>query len=322
MTLAITLCDDSRFARRQLERALPARWGFRIHHAENGRQALSAVRDGRAGVLFLDLTMPEMDGIQVLRALRDQGLESDVFVVSADIQAPIRQTVMELGARCFLQKPVQAGELERALREAGYDVEGGRRELPDRQQVEIRDWLAEIVNVAMGRAAQRLQQALGTSVELSVPVVDELRYPDLAMVLADTLDHSGSALLTQGFIGGGLNGECLLYLTGIATNELRELLRLDDDSPADELLLDLAGVLNGALLQGLFPQLDRHVTVSQPVLLRGTEDLGRPSAREEQLLSLELTYGIEQLSMSCNQLLIFTPASVERLRRYAADFKE
>lgn len=318
--LSITLCDDSRFARQQLERALPVNWAVKIHYAENGRQALSAVRDGRAEVLFLDLTMPEMDGIQVLRALRSEGLSSIVFVVSADIQSSIRQTVLDLGARHFLSKPVDARALAQALSEAGLDIEGGSNAVSMTQSVELKDWLREMLNVAMGQAGERLSHILGVTVSLSIPTVNELEAADLNMAIEDTLRYAGSALITQGFIGGGLNGECMVYLGDIDLEELRAQLSLEASSPADELLMDLAGVMNGALLQGLFHQFDRHVTISQPAFLRSMGNAAQQHVSMGQSLSAEVIYDIESLRLRCIQLLVFTQPSVARLHAYAKEW--
>ena len=90
----ILICDDSAFARKQMARALPTDWLTTLHYAENGQQGLEQILSGHGDLVFLDLTMPVMDGYQVLQALQDQGIHTRVVVVSGDIQPEARRQVM------------------------------------------------------------------------------------------------------------------------------------------------------------------------------------------------------------------------------------
>ena len=69
--------------------------------------------------MFLDLTMPEMDGFQVLAQLRQAGLDVFVIVVSADVQAGAVERAKALGAMAFIQKPVNRAKLVPVLKEYG-----------------------------------------------------------------------------------------------------------------------------------------------------------------------------------------------------------
>ena len=71
--IPLLVCDDSNMARKQLIRALPANWPFRISQAANGVEGLEAIRQGNGQIVLLDLTMPELDGFGVLAALREEG---------------------------------------------------------------------------------------------------------------------------------------------------------------------------------------------------------------------------------------------------------
>ena len=66
MSTAVLICDDSGFARKQMARALPAGWDISLSFANNGEEAISAIRKGDADVVFLDLTMPIMDGYETM----------------------------------------------------------------------------------------------------------------------------------------------------------------------------------------------------------------------------------------------------------------
>ncbi|NQD96880.1 response regulator, partial [Pseudomonas sp. CrR25] len=69
---SLLVCDDSAMARKQLIRALPEDWPVTVIQTGNGREGLEAIRRGGIGLVLLDLTMPELDGYQVLAAIRDE----------------------------------------------------------------------------------------------------------------------------------------------------------------------------------------------------------------------------------------------------------
>ena len=122
MTVSVLVVDDSPMARKMLIRAIPPEWDIRIEQAGNGDEALEAYRRGQVDVMFLDLTMPEMDGFQVLETLRREDLNCLVIVVSADIQEKAQERVKGLGAIAFIKKPVDARKIEAVLREYGIFV--------------------------------------------------------------------------------------------------------------------------------------------------------------------------------------------------------
>lgn len=119
MGLPVLVVDDSTLARRLLINALPEAWDVEISQAANGADALAAYREGRASVMFLDLTMPGMTGFDVLETVRAEGLDSFVIVVSADIQPEAKARVKALGAVAFIDKPVTSAKLLPVLKEYG-----------------------------------------------------------------------------------------------------------------------------------------------------------------------------------------------------------
>ncbi|MEZ5627983.1 MAG: response regulator [Rhodocyclaceae bacterium] len=122
MASTVLVVDDSAMARKMLIRSLPASWDVEVRQAANGVEALAAYRQGDVDVMFLDLTMPEMDGFQVLEALRAEGLNCLVVVVSADIQPEAQERVKRLGAIAFVKKPVDAEKLGVVLKEYGVSL--------------------------------------------------------------------------------------------------------------------------------------------------------------------------------------------------------
>lgn len=119
MSLPIVIADDSLLARKVLTKALPEDWDVEIAYASNGQEALALYRAGRAPVLFLDLTMPDMTGFQVLEILQHEDLNTFVIVVSADVQPRAQERALALGAMAFVPKPVTRKALLPVLKEYG-----------------------------------------------------------------------------------------------------------------------------------------------------------------------------------------------------------
>jgi two-component system chemotaxis response regulator CheY len=119
MATPILVVDDSLMSRKLVIKALPAGWDVEIHQAGNGQEAMEIYRNGKAHVMFLDLTMPVMDGFEVLETLKREGLNAFVIVISADVQPKAQERVKELGAIAFLKKPIKTDEIKQVLTEYG-----------------------------------------------------------------------------------------------------------------------------------------------------------------------------------------------------------
>ena len=119
MGIPLLICDDSNMARKQVARALPEGWDVEISYAANGVEGMEVIRQGRGEMVFLDLTMPEMDGYDVLKLLKEELHKSIVIVISGDVQPEARQRVMALGALEFIRKPITRDKLEAVLRTFG-----------------------------------------------------------------------------------------------------------------------------------------------------------------------------------------------------------
>ncbi len=115
MSTNVLICDDSNLARKQVLRSLPESLSNNVQLAKNGEEALEILRSQSMDVLFLDLTMPVIDGLGVLQAMQDENISLPVFVISADIQPEMQSRVLELGAKAFLRKPVQQTTLNENL---------------------------------------------------------------------------------------------------------------------------------------------------------------------------------------------------------------
>jgi len=119
MTIPLLICDDSNMARKQVARSLPEEWEVDITFATNGREGLEAIREGKGEMVFLDLTMPEIDGYGVLETVKNEGLKAMIIVISGDIQPTAQERVTSLGALDFIKKPVNPEKLRDTLNKFG-----------------------------------------------------------------------------------------------------------------------------------------------------------------------------------------------------------
>lgn len=122
MPTSVLVVDDSAMARKMLIKTFPSAWDIEITQASNGMEALEAYRAGKAEVMFLDLTMPMIDGYTVLEHLQKEGLNTFVIVVSADVQPMAQDRVKELGAMAFIKKPINPGQVESILSQYGIQL--------------------------------------------------------------------------------------------------------------------------------------------------------------------------------------------------------
>ncbi len=118
----VLVVDDSLFARMNICDMLKEA-GYEPLQAQNGREGLEKVLNEKPDCVLSDLLMPEMDGISLLTALRENEINIPVIVLSADIQQTKRTQCEELGTVGFLSKPPRKNEIlemvEKALTHKG-----------------------------------------------------------------------------------------------------------------------------------------------------------------------------------------------------------
>lgn len=107
----VLVVDDDAAIRRSLRRGLRLN-GFAVDLAEGGHSALSRVRrQPPADVVVLDISMPDLDGIQVCRTLREDGNDVPVLMLSARDETADRIAGLQAGGDDYLIKPFALQEL-------------------------------------------------------------------------------------------------------------------------------------------------------------------------------------------------------------------
>jgi CheY-like chemotaxis protein len=111
------VCDDSKIARKMLIKSLKSLLGEEIEivEASNGLEAIQAYTDISPTLTFMDLTMPEMNGFEAVKNIREKDENAKIIVVSADIQEASMAKAKENGALGFIKKPISEENLRPVL---------------------------------------------------------------------------------------------------------------------------------------------------------------------------------------------------------------
>jgi CheY-like chemotaxis protein len=106
----ILIVDDSLFQRRIISAPLKAE-GYEVIEAINGKEGIEKVITENPDVILLDILMPEKDGFEVLKELRDSHNTVPVIMLTSDVQDTTRDECLSLGAQAFVNKPVKSEDL-------------------------------------------------------------------------------------------------------------------------------------------------------------------------------------------------------------------
>jgi two-component system chemotaxis response regulator CheY len=115
--LKLLICDDSNIIRRKIERELKIDRLHVIATASNGRLAVEAFRKEPADVVTMDITMPEMDGIECVEKLVAIKPDVLILIISALSDKATAIEGLKRGANGFLCKPFTDRQLTEALAE-------------------------------------------------------------------------------------------------------------------------------------------------------------------------------------------------------------
>jgi len=110
MSRTILVVDDAAFMRMMI-RDILAKEGYLIREAVNGHDAIDKYEEVRPDLVTMDITMPEMNGLDALRAIKAIDKEARVLMVSAMGQQKLIVEALEAGAMDFLVKPFQPAKV-------------------------------------------------------------------------------------------------------------------------------------------------------------------------------------------------------------------
>ena len=120
MAKNILICDDAAFMRMMIKDILTKNGYTVAGEAENGAKAVEKYTELKPDLVLMDITMPEMDGIQALKKIRELDPKASVIMCSAMGQQAMVIESIQAGAKDFFDwlTPLREGHLDQSLREA------------------------------------------------------------------------------------------------------------------------------------------------------------------------------------------------------------
>ena len=177
-----------------------------VGEASNGEEGLEAAQRYAPTLIITDLKMPKMDGIEMLRRLREAGNNAFVIILTAYDSFAYAQSALRLGAVDFLLKPFHDGELEQAVQALRRRMESAEGERP-----------AAIPGLKKGDKSKYVLQAIGYIGE---------HYSDPNITVAEIAQSIG---ISEGHLSHTFKKETdytlLNYLTRYRIHKAMELLR-------------------------------------------------------------------------------------------------
>jgi DNA-binding NarL/FixJ family response regulator len=181
--LRILVADDHELVRRGIRGLLRGRRGWRvIAEAANGREALEKANKLKPDVVIVDVSMPELDGLQATRQIRETTPNTEVVVLTMHESDQMVRRVLEAGARAYVLKSDLAAHLVNAVEDVsagklfltprvsdivlkGFLKTGGPSEPKEHSQTRPTPREVEIIRLlAEGKANKKIATELGITV--------------------------------------------------------------------------------------------------------------------------------------------------------------
>jgi CheY-like chemotaxis protein len=308
--MKILICDDSGLARKSLARTLTHYTDHPILFAEQGAQALDIIKAEEIDILFLDLTMPVMDGFEVLSHLPVGTHPMKTIVVSGDVQQQAVDRCISLGAFAFIKKPFEKEKFESLIGQLGLIETVADSEQNLGEELSPTTKFKEICNVALGAGAAVVSDFIGEFITLPIPNVGPLETSELDMMITDALDRESSIAVAQRFVGSGLHGEAIVCMEGNDIAVIGEKLGFSrEHSTFNEIVLNIGNLLVASFLTSLSKQLNVDMVLRQPTTLTPDMYKSDESKPHIQVFTIEFTYRTEHLDFECEVLFLLDEQS-------------
>ena len=118
MAKNILICDDAAFMRMMIKDILVKNGYNVVGEAENGQKAVEKYAETKPDLVLMDITMPEMDGIQALKKIKESDPNARVVMCSAMGQQAMVIESIQSGAKDFIVKPFQPDRVLEAVKKA------------------------------------------------------------------------------------------------------------------------------------------------------------------------------------------------------------
>jgi two-component system KDP operon response regulator KdpE len=206
----VLVVDDESAIRRYLRTALTAQ-GFVIYEAANGQETLKAVVENHPDVIILDLGLPDFDGVEVTRRLREWS-NTPIIILSVREAEQDKIAALDAGADDYLTKPFGTGELMARMRVVMRRLAGK----PDEPVLQVDDLKMDL--------SRRIVTVNGNQISLTPTEYEILRL--LLQNAGKVLTHR--QLLTQVW---GTAYESEMHMLRVNISNLRRKIESDPSRP-------------------------------------------------------------------------------------------
>jgi two-component system, NtrC family, response regulator AtoC len=285
--------------------------GYAVSTCRDGRSALRALREEAFDVALLDIVMPEMDGLEVLRQIREEPTPPEVIIITGNGTIETAITAMKLGAYDYMSKPYRMAEIDVLVRRAWEKRQLSRENtllhsrlsrvdaVPESvtQYAPMKAVLSLVERVARSDSPVLITGESGTGKELIARALHRLSQRESA-----SLVDINCAAIAENLLESELFG----HEKGAFTGALGRKMGLFELATGGTLFMDeigeldtrLQGKLLRALEQGTFFRVGgtQKVDVNVRIIAATNKDLGK--AVTEGSFRSDLYYRINTISIS------------------------
>lgn len=111
----ILIIEDASYLRTMYKKLIDLIGGHEVIEAVNGREGIEKICSDEPDLVLADLSMPEMDGMELLTVLRDTNVDAKVIIVSSNTDEITADRCFNLGVSAFLNKPLKKDDLREAI---------------------------------------------------------------------------------------------------------------------------------------------------------------------------------------------------------------
>jgi CheY-like chemotaxis protein len=116
--LRILMAEDN-LVNQKVALSMLKRLGYRADVANNGLEVLRALQEKPYDVVLMDVQMPELDGLEATRRIRDSGMDTRIIAMTAHALEGDREECLQAGMNEYISKPIKIEELRKALEVCG-----------------------------------------------------------------------------------------------------------------------------------------------------------------------------------------------------------
>ncbi|MBF0280444.1 MAG: response regulator [SAR324 cluster bacterium] len=122
MSKKALVIDDSPIIRKMVSFGLQKAMGYQVIQAGNGQEGLDLTSEHDFEIIFSDINMPVMTGVEFLKAFREKNAVTPVFMLSSEQEGVYKPQCLELGATGFFRKPFKPNTIQAALKQLLEDL--------------------------------------------------------------------------------------------------------------------------------------------------------------------------------------------------------